>query len=121
MRWQEVKGLDLIRRERGSDIRDATDLWLKERNIALKAKVELNNTEAIKAVLRAGMGFSLLPQSTIEEDIREGHLRIIRVPHLNLTQNYYICHYRDKAFSGPEKAFLKYLFEAVESGTHAEL
>ena len=121
MTWKEVEGLTFIRRERGSDIRDATDLWLKERSINLRAKMELNDTEAIKEFLKCGIGFSLLPQSTIENDVKLGLLRVISVPHLNLTQTYFICHYRDKAFSKPEKVFLQFLFEAVESGTNLKL
>ncbi len=117
MTWKEVEGLKLIRRERGSDIRDATDLWLKERNISLMAKMELNNTEAIKECLKYGIGFSLLPQSTIEDDVELGLLRVISVPYLNLVQTYYVCHYRDKSFSKPEKVFLEFLFQALESGS----
>jgi len=117
MTWKEVEGLTFIRRERGSDIRDATDLWLKERNISLRAKMELNDTEAIKECLKCGIGFSLLPQSTIQNDVKRGFIRVVSVPHLNLTQSYYICHYRDKSFSKSEKVFLKFLFQAIDSGT----
>ena len=117
MTWKEVEGLKFIRRERGSDIRDATDVWLKERNLNLKAKIELNDTEAIKECLKCGIGFSLLPQSTIQNDVKRGFIRVVSVPHLNLTQSYYICHYRDKSFSKSEKVFLKFLFQAIESGS----
>ena len=116
MTWKEVQELTFIRRERGSDIRDATDVWLKERNISLQSKMELNDTEAIKECLKCGAGFSLLPESTIGNDVRIGLLRAISVPHLNLTQNYYICHYGDKSFSNSEKVFLEFLFNAIESG-----
>ena len=117
MTWKEVEGLTFIRRERGSDIRDATDLWLKERSISLRAKMELNDTEAIKECLKCGIGFSLLPQSTIQNDVESGFIRAVSVPHLNLSQHYYICHYSDKSFSQPERVFLKFLFQAIESGS----
>jgi DNA-binding transcriptional LysR family regulator len=81
----------------------------------LNTKLELNNTEAIKTCIKCGLGFSLLPLSTIEEDIKIGVLGVVSAPHFNLIQNYYIIHYRHKNFSRPEKVFLEFLFQAIES------
>ncbi len=115
--WKQLQALPFIARERGSDIRDACDQWLKERNITLNTRMELNNTEAVKTCLHFGMGFSLLPYSTIERDVQTGYLRIVSAPHFNLVQNYYICHYKHKVFSKPERVFLDFLFQTIESGS----
>jgi DNA-binding transcriptional LysR family regulator len=115
MSWKELQSLPFLRRERGSDIRDASDEWLKQHNVRLNTKLELNNTEAIKTCIKCGLGFSLLPLSTIEQDVKAGFLGVVSAPHFNLVQTYYICHYKHKDFSKPEKVFLEFLFEAIES------
>lgn len=112
--WRELQSMPFIQRERGSDIRDACDKWLRDRKLKLNVKMELNNTEAIKTCLKCGIGFSMLPQSTIYDEVKSGQLDIISAPHFNLTQEHYICHYRHKAFSPVERVFLEFLFVAIE-------
>ncbi len=115
--WKELEALPFIGRERGSDIRESYEQWLKERNIKLKTKMELNNTEAIKKCIQSGIGFSLLPWCTVEQEVRAGLLRVLSAPHFDLRKNHYICHYKDKRFSKPERVFLDFLFQAIESGS----
>lgn len=114
--WNELVSLPLVQRERGSDIRETYEQWLKERDIKLTSRMELNNTEAIKFLVHYGMGFSILPYCTIEQEVRAGLLRVVSVPGFELTQNYYICNYKGKKVSRPEKVFFEYIFNSVESG-----
>lgn len=117
MSWKELESLSFLQRERGSDIRATYEQWLSERDIKLIPKMELNNTEAIKALVHQGMGFSILPWCTIEHEVRTGLLRVVSVPHLDFVQNYYICHLKGKMFSKLEKVFFEYIFSAIDSGT----
>jgi LysR family transcriptional regulator, transcriptional activator of the cysJI operon len=113
--WNELQRLPFIMRERGSDIRETVEQWLKDRTIRLQPRMELNNTEAIKECVRCGIGFSCLPRCSVEEDLRLGCLQEIHAPYFEPVQKFYICHYEGKRFSKPEKIFLEYLFEAIES------
>lgn len=115
--WNELEKLPFIQREKGSDIREMYEAWLKKKGIKLNLLMELNNTEAIKRCIQSGLGFSLLPLCTIEQEIQGGLLRTVSAPHLDLVQRYYICHYKHKRFSRGEKAFLEFLFEMIEEGT----
>jgi len=114
--WKELESLPFIQRERGSDIRETWEQWLKGREIKLRPRMELNNTEAIKSLIQHDMGFSILPWSTIKHDVRMGLLRVVSVPYFDFVQNHYICHHKGKMFSRPEKFFFEYIFSAVESG-----
>ena len=114
--WKELESLPFLQREKGSDIRATCEQWLSERDIKLKPKMELNNTEAIKSLVRYGMGFSILPWCTIEHEVRTGLLRVVSVPHFDFVHDYYICHLKGKMFSKPEKMFFEYVFNAVETG-----
>lgn len=115
--WQELEALPFLQRERGSDIRETYEQWLKDRDIKLKPRMELNNTEAIKFLVHCGMGFSILPWCTIEHDVRTGFLRMVSVPHFEFLQDYYICHHKGKKFSRSEKVFFEYIFNAIERGS----
>ena len=114
--WKELESLPFLQREKGSDIRATCEQWLSERDIKLKPKMELNNTEAIKSLVHYGMGFSILPWCTIEHEVRTGLLRVVSVPHFDFVHDYYICHLKGKMFSKPEKMFFEYVFNAVETG-----
>jgi len=114
--WNELESLPFLQREKGSDIRATCEQWLSERDIKLKPKMELNNTEAIKSLVHYGMGFSILPWCTIEHEVRTGMLRVVSVPHFDFVHDYYICHLKGKMFSKPEKMFFEYVFNAVETG-----
>lgn len=113
--WDQLKRLPFITRERGSDIRETVEKWLKERKISLEPKLELNNTEAIKECVRCGYGFAFLPRCTVEHELRLGLLNEIHAPYFELVQEFHIHHYQGKEFSKPEKVFLEFLFQAIES------
>jgi len=113
--WDQLKKLPFITRERGSDIRETVEKWLKERKISLEPRLELNNTEAIKECVRCGYGFAFLPRCTVEQELRLGLLNEIHAPYFELVQEFHIHHYQGKEFSKPEKVFLEFLFHAIES------
>lgn len=113
--WKHLQSLEFIGRERGSDIREITEQWLRTRNIVLRPKMELNSTEAIKRCVQCGIGFSLLPRCTVAEEINLGLLREVSAPYFDLPQESSICHYKGRRFSKVEKIFLEFVLEAVEA------
>lgn len=117
--WKELQSIPYISRERGSDIRETCEQWLKRKNLSLEAQMELNNTEAIKKCVQAGIGFSLLPWCTVRQEVKTGLLRVASIPYFNVTQDFYICHCKGKRFTKPERTFLEYLFTQIESNATA--
>jgi DNA-binding transcriptional LysR family regulator len=113
--WRELKTIPFIGWEKGSGIRDTLEQWFKEKDIKLETKLELNNTEAIKECIRYGVGFSILPFCTVQEEIQAGIFHKLSAPYFDLNQTYYVCHYKDKKFSRPEKSFLEFLFKTIET------
>ena len=114
--WKEVEKIPFIGREIGSDIRATYEEWLRERTVNLTQRMELNNTEAIKWCVQCGLGFSILPWCTIEQEVRLGLLETLSVPHFNPIQQFYIAHYKGKKLSKPERVFLEYIFGFIEKG-----
>jgi len=114
--WKELEKIPFIGREKGSDIRDTYEKWFNKKSIKITPKMELNNTESIKFSLQCGLGFSILPWCTIEQEIQRGVLQILTVPGFDSVQQFYICYYKGKTFSKVEKIFLNYIFRFVEKG-----
>jgi DNA-binding transcriptional LysR family regulator len=113
--WKTLKGLPYIVRERGSDIRETCENWLRAKNIELKPMMELNSTEALKTCVECGIGFSFLPWCAVHQEVDAGLIHLLSVPYFKVSQDYYICHYNGKRFSTPEKTFLEFLFDEIES------
>ncbi len=113
--WKDLEKIPFICRERGSDIRNSYEKWLKKKSIHLNTKMELNNTEAIKNCVQSGIGFTILPSCTIEKEVHDGTFRVLSLPYMDITQNFYICHFKNKTFSKPEKVFLEFLFQIIET------
>jgi DNA-binding transcriptional LysR family regulator len=115
MRWKEIESFPYICREKGSDIRETCEKWLAPKNIKLKPQIVLNNTEAIKTCVQNGLGFSLLPWCSIEQEVKAGLIREVSVPYFGGLQDHYVSHYRGKKFSTLEKTFLEFLFDEIET------
>jgi DNA-binding transcriptional LysR family regulator len=112
--WKELGKIPFISREQGSDIRDTYETWFKERPLTLRLRIELNNTEAIKIAVHFGLGFSILPWCTIEQEVRWGFLQTLSVPYFDPLQNFYVSHFKKKKFSKPERLFLEYIYNFIE-------
>lgn len=114
--WEELEKTPFIGREEGSDIRAAYEEWFKDRPIKLVPKIEINNTETIKFSIQCGLGFSILPRCTIEEEVRQGILQTLSLPYFNPVQQFYICHYKGKKFSKSARVFFEFIFSLKEKG-----
>jgi len=112
--WKELEKIPFIRREKGSDIRETYEAWFKERPVNLRLRMELNNTEAIKIAVHFGLGFSILPWCTIEQEVRWGLLQTLSVPYFDPLQQFYVSHFKEKKFSKPERLFLEYIYNFIE-------
>lgn len=114
--WKELQRIPFIGREKGSDIRETYEKDCQDRTIKLSPKIELDNTEAIKLAIQCGLGFSILPWCTIDQEVQRGLLDVLSVPHFHPPQQFYICHNKGKKFAKPESTFLEYIFKFVEKG-----
>jgi DNA-binding transcriptional LysR family regulator len=114
--WKELEKIPFIGREKGSDIRETYEEWFSDRPVKLTPRMELNNTEAIKLSIQCGLGFSILPWCTIEQEVRWGLLQTLSLPHFDPIQQFYVSHYKGKKFSKPERMFLEYVFKFIEKG-----
>ncbi len=113
IQWDNLQNLSYITRERGSDIREAVEFWLKKDNITLNPHLVFNNTEAIKECIRSGKCFSFLPHCCVKTWIHLGIFDVLCLPRFHPVQEFYIYHYKGRKFSRPERFFLEFLAKAI--------
>ena len=75
VRTQDLAGLPLILPGRPNASRRLLDGWLSRRGIRLNVKLEADDHLVIRALMKEGVGFSLLTQGAFLSDVRFGELR----------------------------------------------
>jgi len=74
VRTQDLAGLPLILPGRPNASRRLLDGWLSRRGIRLNVKLEADDHLVIRALMKEGVGFSLLTQGAFLSDVRFGEL-----------------------------------------------
>jgi LysR family transcriptional regulator, low CO2-responsive transcriptional regulator len=104
-----------ILREEGSGIRLATEDFFRKQKCKLNVRMELSSNEAIKQSVMAGLGISILSETTVENSLATGELVQLKVKGLPIERQWYIVHPQNKALSPLAEAFKSYL---VSAGIH---
>jgi len=104
-----------ILREEGSGIRLATEEFFRKRRCKLNVRMVLDSNEAIKQTVIAGLGISILSESTVEGSLATGELVQLNVEGLPIDRQWYIVHPQNKSLSPLAEAFKSYL---VTAGIH---
>jgi DNA-binding transcriptional LysR family regulator len=85
------------------------DAGLKEEG--LNVIMSLGNTEAIKKGVSAGLGVSIVPRMAIENELKLGMIKEVKIKDISLVMNFYIVYNPDKFRSKIPEAFLEHLLE----------
>jgi DNA-binding transcriptional LysR family regulator len=106
----ELKHERLIGFERDIPTRKAVDKMLRDHQITPDYVMEFDNIETMKSYVEAGQGITIMPQSTVENEIKAGSLRAVK-----FTQTYIrpigIIYRKGKIFSTAASKFLEMLSE----------
>lgn len=96
--------------QRGTNLRTYVDELLGNAGVQPHVVMELDNVEAIKKMVQAGLGVSMLPWLAVEEDISAGRLVAIAVAGVGPTERPISAIYReDKYLSAALKEFVAVL------------
>lgn len=96
---QELENQNYIAREDGSLWRNQYDNLLAEQNIKLTKKWNSSNTEPIKKAVIAGKGISIISKLLVENEIKEGVLRIVPVQGVKVEREVQLIYHKDKFVS----------------------
>jgi DNA-binding transcriptional LysR family regulator len=98
----------LILYETGAGTRLAIDAWFATGGIAARPAMELGNVEAIKQLVIAGLGRSILPAVTVAAERRQRRLQV-RPLAPRLSRTLALALRRDKVIGVPLRAMLQAL------------
>lgn len=83
----ELSTVPLVMREAGSGTREVLEVAMRSLNLAVTPLVQLGSTTAIKAAVASGVGAGVLSRLTVEADVLEGRLVVVRIEGLPLERS----------------------------------
>jgi len=120
--WAERKNVALaelpqerfITREVGSGTRKVMELALKERGLdpsQLNITMELGSTQAIKQVVSAGLGITIISALTVQRECKQGLLKTLRIQDSPLTRPFRILTLANSTQTKDERYFIDLLHD----------
>lgn len=94
-----------LMREAGSGTRLAMERFFHEKNITIKAGMEMSRNAAIKQAVRGGMGLAVVSIHTIELEVETGRLLILNVEDFPILRTWHIVHPKGKRLSPAAQVF----------------
>ena len=92
-------------REQGSGTRTAMQRFFAEHNLSITSSMEMNENEAIKQAVQAGMGLGIVSIHTIELELETKRLVILDVEDFPIMRHWYLVHRKEKRLSPITQAF----------------
>ena len=92
-------------REKGSGTRTAMQRFFEEHNLSITTSMEMNENEAIKQAVQAGMGLGIVSIHTIELELETKRLVILDVEDFPIMRHWYLVHRKEKRLSPITQAF----------------
>ncbi len=108
----------LILRERGSGTREAIEAAVRSVELDLTPAMELGSVEAIKEVVAAGLGVTILSRLAVASETAAGRLAVVPLTDLPLKRAFSIIYHRDKRLSPAIQVFLEMLRTSVIPSTN---
>jgi LysR family transcriptional activator of glutamate synthase operon len=115
-RKKEIRGAEIaaerfILHRRGLNTRRLIDQYLYREEITPRIAMELDETEAIKALVARGFGVSILPESAFPDSRSSAGIRKYPIPHHRLHRTLAIVHPRAAAMRPTVSALISLLQE----------
>jgi len=114
LRPADFAGARWVLREHGSATRTTSEHVLAQLPPG-ETVLELDQIEAIKQAVTAGLGIACLPEVAVADAVTTGRLRVLRTPFLDLRRKLYLMLHKEKYRGAVLEAFLQSMHEAPDS------
>jgi len=102
-------------REKGSGTRTAMQRFFEEHSLSITSSMEMNENEAIKQAVQAGMGLGIVSIHTIELELETKRLVILDVEDFPIMRHWYLVHRKEKRLSPITQAFKDFVLSEGRS------
>lgn len=106
LKAEDLIGESLILRETGTRVTNKVLAWFRERGIHEPSLLTVNNMEATKALVRAGLGVTILPRHTAQDELDAGRLVQLQVEDFRLHTDYFLLYATGRKMNNAARAFL---------------
>lgn len=106
---KDYSDMPFIYREKGSATRQTMERFIEKKKIQLVKKLELTSNEAVKQAVLAGLGYSIMPEIGIRNELSNGLLHIVPVKGLPITTSWQLIWLKGKRHTPVSNSFLEYL------------
>lgn len=107
---RELTRLPFVLREEGSGTRTSIEQALKKAGLELgnlQVAAEIGSNEAIRQAVKAGLGISIISRLAVEDDLKAGRLKEIRIKKLPLIRRFFLVTQRQRTLSPLAQEFKK--------------
>lgn len=111
----ELGGTPFVAFQKDIPTRIATDRHALEAGVSLDVQMEFDNIETIKRSVEVGLGISVVPQSTVDQEFRVGSLAVVPLEPTVL-RPIGIIYKRTRSFTPTAQRFIEVLIES-ETGS----
>lgn len=94
--FAEAAGMPLILPGQGHGLRDQLDRIAATRDSTVNAVIDVDSYTNIKALVREGLGVSILPRNAIAAEVAEGSLRAWRITTPEIRRSVFLAHAADR-------------------------
>ena len=109
---REIANLPIVMREQGSGTRREFEKILEKEGIDfqhLNIVGIFGSTDAVKQAVKEGMGISIISRRSVNDELKCGMLREIRIKDTVMKRQFYIITHRKRSLPHLYKVFLEYL------------
>jgi len=118
---EELADQSLITTDRNSGYWALVEQWWANNGFVPRITMELDSIEAAKRMVMSGLGVTMMPQSTVESELRLKQLIAIPlVQSEGLRRQNILIHRRGKIWSGTARAFLETIGKIYKVKLHTE-
>jgi DNA-binding transcriptional LysR family regulator len=111
----ELIEIPFILREEGSGTRRTMEeLFKNKKGVSvnnLEVVAVLGSTDSVKQALKAGLGVSILSRIAIQDELKNGFLKEIKIKGLQMKRHFHIIKHRRRSLPNHYQAFYDYLKE----------
>src|SRR5579875_1352856 len=108
---QELAGESMILSGKGAGARAVVEERLQAKGIVLENVLDFANAEGVKHAVQAGLGISVQPRVTVQQEIDAGLLRGLRLADMDADIPYMYIARKDRHVSNAHQAFVELLLE----------
>lgn len=116
-RFAELEGLPLVLPSRRHSLRITVERYAAECGFSPNVEVEVDGLTAIKALVRRGLGYSVLTHSGIAEELETGTLRASELIQPDIERQFVLATCRRPPLSVPAKLLLESIRDSVKELT----